>query len=99
METEIQENGSSEAAPAAESEYPPKDWVTLGKLSFPKTGQKAAKNAEVFVFQGLYQHNGVHPATVKRAKRSLDIVEKKQLKNVNHPNIVRYFTTEQDDNF
>lgn len=72
-------------------------WITLGKLSFPKTVQIAAKSAEVFVFQGLFE--GKTPVTIKRAKKSLYVVDKKLLKEINHPSILRYYTTETDDEF
>lgn len=75
----------------------PAQWATLGKLSLPKTAQTAVKSAEVFVFQGLY--DGKIPVTIKRVKKSLNIVDKKVLKEINHPHITRYYTTESDDEF
>ena len=72
-------------------------WTTLGKISFPKSAQTAAKSAEVFVFQGLY--DGKTPVTIKRAQKSLRIVDKKVLKDLNHPSIVKFYTTEADDEF
>lgn len=75
----------------------PSQWATLGKLSFPKNAQTAAKSAEVFVFQGLY--DGKTPVTVKRAKKTLKVVDKKILRDINHPSIAKYYTTEADDDF
>lgn len=72
-------------------------WATLGKLSLPKTAQTAVKSAEVFVFQGIY--DGKTPVTIKRAQKTLKVVDKKVLKEINHPHITRYFTTESDDEF
>lgn len=75
------------------------NWVTVGKLSFPKTARLAAKGVEVFVFQGTYQHNGIHPCTIKRALKTLEVVDKKRLKELKHPNVVRHYVTEQDDDY
>ncbi len=72
-------------------------WTTLGKLSFPQSAQTNAKSVEVFVFQGLY--DGKTPVTIKRAKKSLAVVDKKVLKEINHPSITRYYITEADDEF
>ena len=72
-------------------------WTTLGKLSFPQSAQTNAKSVEVFVFQGLY--DGKTPVTIKRVKKSLNVVDKKVLREINHPSITRYYTTEVDDEF
>lgn len=72
-------------------------WTTIGKISLPQSAQTAAKSAEVFVFQGLY--DGKTPVTIKRAKKTLSVVDKKLLKDINHPSIVKYYTTEADDEF
>ncbi|KAK4002203.1 hypothetical protein OUZ56_004046 [Daphnia magna] len=73
------------------------EWTTLGKLSLPKSAQTNAKSVEVLVFQGLY--DGKIPVTIKRAKKSLSVVDKKILKDINHPSITRYYTTEADEEF
>lgn len=72
-------------------------WITLGRLRIPASVQTAAKNAEVFVFQGFL--DGKTSVTVKRVKKTVRIVEKKVLRDINHPNIVRYHTTEVDDEY
>lgn len=88
---------NSEEAPPAEVAAPQPEYVTLGKLSFPASARKVVKSAEVFVFQGLY--NQKTTVTVKRAKKHLKVIEKERLLELSHPNIVRYYTTEADDEF
>lgn len=73
------------------------DWVTLGRLSFPRTAQVAAKNTEVFVFQGKFEEST--PVTIKRLKPHVFSLDKKRMRMVNHPNIVHHYCMEQDENF
>lgn len=92
------ETGSSEPATDEQVITPPQpDYVTLGKLSFPASARTAAKSTDLLVFQGLY--NKKSHVTIKRAKKHLRIVDKEVLIEIRHPNIVRYYTTEADDDF
>lgn len=72
-------------------------WMTLGKLSFPASAQTAAKSSEFLLFQGIFNNGRL--ATIKRVRKDISIVEQRKLKQIQQPNIVRYYATEADDDF
>jgi len=72
--------------------------IVKGKLSFPKSEIIDRGNTSSVIFKGLFEKKT--PVAIKRVLKVGTIVEAEHLREHNrHENIVRYYTTEEDNEF
>ena len=73
--------------------------LVKGKLSFPRSQIIGRGNTSSVIFKGLFEKKT--PVAIKRVlKVGTTVIEAEHLREHNrHENIVRYYTTEEDDEF
>lgn len=82
-------------------EAPEQKFMKLGKLVFPEVAHSVARNTDLLVFNGSYvlSSGNKRDVTIKRFHKDLAAVPTKKLFDLQHPNVIRHYAIEEDENF